>query len=522
MSPVTREEAPSEVIPSIITRTWATGGNLRMAFSFPVMLMAWIVLVVVRLAEKDLPVLDLWVHLRNAQYLFAHHQLPNFDTYSFTVAGHPWMNAEWLAEIPYYLAWRAFGLEGVEILMLLVLECIFLGVLYLCYRRTGHIKASILACWIAVFLGTINFGPRTVLFGYVYLVILLTVLDRFRTRGRAPLWVLPPLFCLWINTHGSWCLGIAVLGVFIACGFLEGEWGAIKAIRWSPKQSRQLLAAFGASCAALFLNPYGYRLLLYPLDVAFRLRLNAASVSEWASVDFHETRGKVVLLLLAALFTSALITKYRWTLSDLVLTLVALYGGLSHERLLFFAGIIVAPVTAELLETVPRYRPEIDKPLLNGLIILGIAAFVILRFPGPAQLERQVSEQYPADVIPYLESHKPSGRLLNYYEWGGYLEWKDPDLKVFVDSRVDIFEYAGVFKDYIDLVGFKDPLRILNDYRIRYVLVPPEAPLATLLKQNPEWKVDFTGSVSTLLERLGPMPAGPPKDAGFSKDLQAW
>jgi len=84
---------------------------LRVAFSFPVMLAAWNVWVVVRLAEWNLPDVDIWWHLRNAQYLFTHHQLPNIDTYSFTVAGQPWMNHEWLGEIPYYLAWRAFGLE---------------------------------------------------------------------------------------------------------------------------------------------------------------------------------------------------------------------------------------------------------------------------------------------------------------------------------------------------------------------------------------------------------------------------
>jgi hypothetical protein len=78
----------------------------RNVFSFPAMLFAWIVLVVVRLAERDLPDTDIWWHLRNAQFLLTHHALPNFDAYSYTVAGHPWLNHEWLSEIPYYLALR--------------------------------------------------------------------------------------------------------------------------------------------------------------------------------------------------------------------------------------------------------------------------------------------------------------------------------------------------------------------------------------------------------------------------------
>src|SRR5438067_12386486 len=69
---------------------------------------------------------DIWWHMHNAQYLFQHHQLPRQDTYSFTVAGHPWINHEWLSEIPYFLAYRAFGLVGIKSLMFFVLTAIFL------------------------------------------------------------------------------------------------------------------------------------------------------------------------------------------------------------------------------------------------------------------------------------------------------------------------------------------------------------------------------------------------------------
>jgi hypothetical protein len=105
---------------------------------------------------------------------------------------------------------------------------------------------------------------------------------------------------------------------------------------------------------------------------------------------------------------------------------------------------------------------------------------------------------------------------------GGYLGWKAPGLKVFVDSRVDIFEYAGVFKDYIRLMSFRDPLRVLDEYHIICVVFPSDAPLTYLLERNPNWKVDFSGHLSTLLERVGPLPPGPPKDAAFSKQLRAW
>ena len=79
-----------------------------------------------------------------------------------------------------------------------------------------------------------------------------------------------------------------------------------------------------------------------------------------------------------------------------------------------------------------------------------------------------------------------------------------------------------MFKDYLDLVGFNDPLRILDEYRIRYVLFPPRSPLTYLLETSPNWRVIFSGQISTLLERVGPMPSGPEKSAETNQQLRAW
>jgi hypothetical protein len=454
---------------------------------------------------------DIWWHLRNAEYLFTHHALPRQDSYSFTVAGHPWINHEWLAEIPYYLAWRAWGLVGMKNLVFLLLVLIFVGVVYLSWKESGNFKAAVFATCISVFLAVVSFGPRTILFGYAYLVVMLIVLQRFRQRGRAPLWLLPPLFCLWVNTHGSWLLGLIVFGIITAGGLPKGNWGIVSAEPWRPSQLRQLIVTGLASVAAVFLNPFGSRLVFYPFDLAFRQKLNIAHIAEWVSVNFHDTRGKIVLAVLLALFISALGRRTRWTLAELGLVLFAFYSGLTYVRFLFLAGIVVAPVLAKLLDFMPPYQREIDKYVLNALLIVSMIIGMWRYWPSAAELQSGMDRAYPAAVLPLLKSHPPAGPMLNFYIWGGYLGWHDRDLKVFVDSRVDIFEYAGVFGDYIDLLDLKEPQRILDKYRIRSVLFPPGEPLTYALQHDPEWKVVYNDSVSVLLERVGDLPKS---DAG--------
>src|SRR5262249_54868846 len=122
---------------------------------------------------------DIWWHMRNAQLLIQHHQFPRVDTYSFTAAGHPWIDTEWLSEIPFYVAYRAFGLVGLKSISFFILNTIFLLLLYLCYQESRNFKASAAGCYYATFLATVSFGPRTILIGYAYLVILLIILQRF-------------------------------------------------------------------------------------------------------------------------------------------------------------------------------------------------------------------------------------------------------------------------------------------------------------------------------------------------------
>jgi len=475
--------------------------RLKRASSFFVVLTVLVLTIVFTMAHGSIQDPDIWWHLHNADYLFQHHALPRADMYSFTVPGHAWINHEWLSEVPYYLAWRRFGLAGIQAVMLAILSLIFLGVLYLAYRESSNYKAAVAATCYTIFLASVSFGPRTILFGYAYIVVLLIVLQRLRQRGNAPLWILPPLFCLWVNTHGSWLIGMIVFSILIASGFVKGRWGSVESAKWAVPQSRALIATWVACVAALFINPFGWRLVFYPFDLAFRQKLNVEHVEEWVSVNFHDTRGKVVLALLIVLLVSALLRVSRWTLAELGLTLFALYSGLTYIRFLFLLGIVIAPILAKAMDFMPPYRAEKDTPVLNACVIALMIAGMVHYWPTSTQLEDSLAQQYPAEALTYLEAHPPQGPMLNFYLWGGYLNWKDPSLKVFIDSRVDIFEYEGVLKDYLDLMALDHPEALLDKYKVKYVLFPRSEPLTYVLEHDPRWKLLYNDKLSYLFER---------------------
>lgn len=464
--------------------------------------------------HQDINDPDIWWHMRNAQLLIQHHHFPRVDTYSFTAAGHPWINTEWLSEIPFYLAYRAFGLVGLKSISFFILNSIFLLLLYLSYQESRNFKAAATGCYYATFLATVSFGPRTILIGYVYLVVLLIILQRFRQRGSAPLWFIPPLFCLWANTHGSWSLGLILFFLIAASGLVEGRWGRIESRKWTPSQLKAVTLTFAASALALFVNPWGWRLVYYPFDLAFKQKLNIAHVAEWVSVDFHDLRGKMVLVLILGLFAAALLRNRRWQLAEILALAFALYSGLTYIRFLVLLGIVVAPVLAQALDFFPPYRPELETPRVNMVVIGALIIAMGYFWPREAKVQRSIEETYPANILPFLKAHPPQGNVLNFYLWGGYLGWHDPDFKTFVDSRVDIFEYTGVLNDYLTLLGADTfqhrPEPILDKYKIRYVLFPPidstnplhaGGQLVYVLQNDPHWKTLYKDKICVLLER---------------------
>ncbi len=423
------------------------------------------------------------------------------DLYSFTAAGAPWINEAWLGELPYYFGWRWFGLRGIYLVMLIETELILLGVFALSYCASGHVKAAFLASSLAVWLATVSFGPRTLLVGWICLVAELFLLDQFK-RGKDWIWWLLPLFILWANLHGSWLIGMVLFWTFCLCGLANGTWERLQATRWTASQCRKLALVGGFSVAGLFLNPYTYHLVFYPFNVAFQQKLNLGHVEEWMSVDFHTVRGKILFAVLAAMLVLALVRKRRWRLDELAFLLIALYAALTYSRFLFLAAILITPMLARELDFLPPYRPSVDKPWLNALLMVAIVKVCAQQFPSEEVLQRDTVRTYPVKALEYLKQFHPEGRVLNDYLWGGYLIWNVPHIPVFIDSRVDIFEYDGVFADYLDLTQLHNSLAILNKYNIRYVLYRKDSPVAYLLLHTPGWKTRYQDATTVLFERM--------------------
>jgi hypothetical protein len=447
---------------------------------------------------------DVGWHLRNASQLIHSGHFIRADGYTFTLAGQPWINFEWLGELPYYFAYQWLGDRGLYLVLFLVSAAILTGIYCLGRLRSGSWTASFFATAIGLLLTTVSLLPRPLLFGWLLLVIEVGLLWSFQ-KGRDWTAALPPLFLLWINVHGSWFIGFALMAAFIACGLVNGQWGNLYAVRWTPHQRRKLLTAAAASFAALFVNPYGWRLVAYPLDVAFRQKLTVESIAEWGSLDFHSPRGKIVVGVLVLLAVLELVRRRRWVLQDVVFAVVALYGAVTYVRFLFLLAILVMPLLAIDFRTAPEGEKPPPPPsygIMNAVLLVVLAAMTARAYPRLKPLQAGLAEYFPEKAVPWVRSLAGRGNLMANFNWAGYLEWQAPGVKEMVDSRMDIFVHQGVMSDYLRAVKVEDTFAILDKYRIRYVLLPRGDPASAVLRASPEWKQAYEDGQAAGFERV--------------------
>jgi hypothetical protein len=482
-----------------------TGINalLQKAFSFPAMLgVALIgrVFYEARLFSVD-P--DLWWHVKVGQDILASHHWPTVDPYSFTVAGQPWIAYEWLGDV--LLGWiaKTGGLLGLEILLFALASIVMLALYGYATMKSGNSKAGFVVAGLMCSLAFASFSLRPQMIGYLFLILVLIIMEKFRQGKNKALWFLPPIFLLWVNTHGSFIIGIGVVVFYLVVGLWEFDAGTIEGHTWTRQQRVRLELALLLSLAVLPLTPYGTQVAVYPFNMAFGQPVNIANVQEWQPMPFELSGGKLFLIAVIAFLAAQMMMRIKMPAGDAAL----FFGGFAmaclHRRFLLLFVPFFAPLAASLVARwLPRYDRGKDHFYLNAAIMAAAVMGMGWYFPKTSDLEKAVARIYPVQAVEYLRQHPVPGPIFNSYGFGGYLVDKLPEQPVFIDGRGDLYERAGIFGEYVEVTQLHAAaFQILASHKIEACLLDRKEALATVLKAMPDWDLLYTDSVSALFVR---------------------
>lgn len=431
-----------------------------------------------RLGARPIGDNSMFTHLRTGIDMVSGRGIPRVDPYSYTALGRRWVVQSWLPEWTYGWAWRLGGSRAVVLEQAVLMA--LLAWLMLRLARTGSPARTALVGLAVMAIAAPYWSPRPLLFGLLAMALTMTVVE----RRRSP-WLLVPVVWLWVNSHGSFPLGLVWIG---ARAF--GEWRDWKA---RPTEALPYLGGFGAGLVVSVLNPLGARLLVFPFTFAF----NSGSftrIVEWMSPNFQSLSGRVALvgigLALAVMF------RRRMAWRDLVPAVVFLSLALVAMRNLPIAALVLAPVLGRALRPSesqpPRPPPSAGQLRMNRAVLMVIVAVMGVFAASAVRTPGIQTRSYPVAATSFLERQRlftPPHRLAASDFVGNYLEFRyGPRAPVFIDDRVDMYPKA-VTDDYLSLLqGRRDALDVLRRRQVDVVLWHRSQPLTTILEATGRWQ----------------------------------
>jgi hypothetical protein len=479
-----------------------------------------------------LRLLDFWWHLKVGEVILTSGKIPKVDLFSFTQAGRPFVYQNWLGEVLYYLAYRLGGLELLILLNTVLLLFALFPILHLCLQANVQRRLAVSCSLVAAVVLGMYSNVRPQAYSFVLFAVFYWILWRCREGRRHLVWLLPPLMALWVNLHGAFILGVALIAIFLGAETVRRVWHGPRADeRLTSRALAQLALVLVLTVLAILANPEGHHVFAY----VRQLQVDPSSqqlVAEWQVPDIKEWSG--VLMFFAPLFLSLSVLLYgrgRLNLTELGLFLAFAVFGLSAMRNGIWFALIIAPLLARHVawpQTVVRSaqgfggmlerRRQRQRQLaranygcLNWAIVVSLLLFTVLLSPWVRphlKLERlrpQLEEAgTPTGAMEYIANHGLTGNIFHPQDYGDYLIWRLwPQQRSFIDGRVHLYPLEFV-QDYI-LALHDDQWELrLAKYDIRYLLLPKGDALCASMVQDaqssPRWKLLYEDDLSVLFE----------------------
>jgi hypothetical protein len=478
---------------------------------------------------------DIGWHIRDGEQMLVTQAITSTDSFSSTMNGHIWYAWEWLYDLLIAVIHHVFGLNGVVFYTAAIIAATFVLTLHFALRRGGNLVITFFLLILSLGASAVHFLARPHVLSWLFAVIWFELLDSASTgrnnqAGKRLFW-LPVLMVLWVNLHGGFVLGFALLAIYLTGGAIEyfaGRDRRAEIAAWLKRLGGVTVLTFAAS----FINPYGYHLHVH-IYRYLSDRFLMSQISEFLSPDFHGAAQQCFAILLIVTIVVLASARRRPAPSSLLLLLFAAYGGLYATRNLPTSSLLITLVIAPTLsDTVAQVGASSTigswlRSLFSRLdsfgarmrnleadfrghlwivlvFVLGLWACMHHGRLGSTQLINAYfdDKRFPVEASEYIAGHNIREPIFSLDYWGGYLIYRlYPQTKVVVDDRHDLYGDQFI-KDYLKIVLVQPTYeKELDQMHVDWVLVPRWSSLANMLRLTPNWTAVHEDGTAALFHR---------------------
>jgi hypothetical protein len=482
------------------------------------------------------------------------------DHWSFTAEGRVWVNQAWLSHLILFLSYDLFGAAGpIMVKVILLTAC-----LWLVFLRCSFLGVSPKLSLAGICVGTLAAAPflgiRPENFGVFFFLLFCSLLTVNSVPAIARRFGVPLLLVLWSDSHGSFMLGLGLLGVKAGLVTLRSAYfGQIRHPNAHSASAREWWILAAVSLAAVAVGtPFGIANLLMPFQQVGSPLATSFSADWLPLLSFYPTEqgllgpGSVYLFLaLLVLFLVggmlATIERIRrnsslgapvplgsdW-LMELLIGLVTVMLAFKFRRLVLFSALSLVPITAFFFQSwfnrrsfaleAPHPSNRRDESwkfataaaLLTAMSFFCWRAAIVPFLPGnPLRPERPLAQElmsfdsFSPHLVEFMKKNNVDGRVLSGWGISSYLMYHVPSIKLFMDCRDQSLYPERVIRDFFTILGIvpphgRTPDELLDEYKVSTVVLttdPIDFDLAVRLMQSKKWISLYADFNSVVLVR---------------------
>src|SRR3989339_602104 len=378
---------------------------------------------------------DLGWHLKVGEEFVTKHEIPYNEHFNYTLEGEKWIDHEWLIDVFSFIVFKNFGYITLSIFFALLIVLVL--ALQKHYLQKYFLK---------------NVTGEYFLMFFQFLGI----------KASLP--------------H----LGVRMQEITILCLFLLffilhkfvliKKYNVISKIKMEFKNKLDLKSIYIFSFFALFsflatfINPYGWR--LYEFLFGYKNSYYLTHIVEWIPfyflpVKYYQLLYSAIVLSLVIVFLYLSLKKIEkkyflkldlWQLALAVLFVFLALKSRRHFPLLFIASMPF--IIIFYIEHIAAHYQNNKKPtqlilfskifLVLVLVLASFKMVVNTQFNNnPFNSAFYCSNSFPCEAVKFIKENPElmQKKLFNEYDWGGFLIWTMPEMKLFIDGRLPQFSF---------------------------------------------------------------------------------
>jgi hypothetical protein len=384
---------------------------------------------------------DLWGHVRFGLDFLSNRALLRIDSYSFT-QDVPWVNHEWLSELFMAAAYQSAGAVGLALLKGTLVLLIFFIVLR-AYDGASALLTGAVLILLAAGTGRVTLTLRPQLWS----LLALAIECRWLSGGPRRWWLIafPALFMLWVNVHGGWIVGAAILATWIVWNFLSGH------------SARASLAGVALlSMLSTLVNPYGWHMWQF-LGATVRM---TRPIAEWQPLFTTPWFAWIPWFGVSLVVVACVFATKRPPVVFMVIAGALALASFRVERVSpFYVVATLIFLSPTLISRWPsrfrRFDPIARRTarLLSGVLLGVCLVFAVITAKAASCITIGRESWVPDRVAGRaLADASISGRMVTWFDWGEYAIWHlSPAIRVSLDGRRETIYSDAVLKNHDEM-----------------------------------------------------------------------